>query len=127
MQEAQNAMGQSPRIRPLMGGSGGGMQRPGPYDRNNRFGMGGGAGNMAMGGNPGMGMSGYGMGRGGRNVKGKSITVSASPVMSDVQQKNRKRPSNEILLRFKHGLQFQRKTELILRFYGSFDQLYRLL
>nr|XP_022316905.1 heterogeneous nuclear ribonucleoprotein F-like isoform X1 [Crassostrea virginica] len=70
MQEAQNAMGQSPRIRPLMGGSGGGMQRPGPYDRNNRFGMGGGAGNMGMGGNPGMGMSGYGMGRGGRNVKG---------------------------------------------------------
>ena len=87
MQEAQNAMGQSPRIRPLMGGSGGGMQRPGPYDRNNRFGMGGGAGNMGMGGNPGMGMSGYGMGRGGRNVKGKSITVSAYPVMSDVQQK----------------------------------------
>ncbi|XP_062604222.1 heterogeneous nuclear ribonucleoprotein H3-like [Saccostrea cucullata] len=71
MQEAQNAMGQTPRIRPLMGGSGGGMQRPGPYDRNNRFGMGGGGGgNMGMGGSPGMGMSGYGMGRGGRNVKG---------------------------------------------------------
>lgn len=80
MQEAQNAMGQSPRIRPLMGGSGGGMQRPGPYDRNNRFGMGGGGGgggggNMGMGGNQGMGMSGYGMGRGSRNVKGEHSSV----------------------------------------------------
>lgn len=78
MQEAQNAMGQTPRIRPLMGGSGGGMQRPGPYDRNNRFGMGAGgaSSNMGMGGNPGMGMTGYGMGRGSRNVKGKSLICS---------------------------------------------------
>ena len=49
---------------------GGGMNRPGPYDRAGRFGMGGGGGGgMGMGGG-GMGM-GYGMGRGGRNVKGK--------------------------------------------------------
>lgn len=48
---------------------GGGMNRPGPYDRAGRFGMGGGGGGMGMGG-VGMGM-GYGMGRGGRNVKGK--------------------------------------------------------
>lgn len=49
---------------------GGGMNRPGPYDRTGRFGMGGGGGGgMGMGGG-GMGM-GYGMGRGGRNVKGK--------------------------------------------------------
>lgn len=41
-----------------------GMGRPGPYDRNERFG-----GPMGPGGPVGMG--GYNRGRGGRNVKGK--------------------------------------------------------
>ena len=79
MSEAEGAMGSAPRIRPLMGGSGmGGMNRPGPYDRSSRFGMGGGSG-MGMGGGGGMGgmgMGGYGMGRGGRNLKGKMLTLS---------------------------------------------------
>lgn len=37
------------------------------------MGVGGVSSNMGMGGNFGMGMSGYGMGRGSRNVKGKSL------------------------------------------------------
>ncbi|KAK3090545.1 hypothetical protein FSP39_012589 [Pinctada imbricata] len=73
MQEASGAMGNVSRIRPLMGGSGmGGMNRPGPYDRSSRLGMGGGMGMGGGGGGGGMGggMGGYGMGRGGRNLKG---------------------------------------------------------
>lgn len=59
-------------IRPLMAGSGmgGGMNRPGPYDRAGRFGMGGGGGGGGGGMGMGGGSMGYGMGRGGRNVKG---------------------------------------------------------
>lgn len=45
-----------------------GMGRPGPYDRNDRFG-----GPMGPGGGP-VGM-GYNRGRGGRNVKGKLMGV----------------------------------------------------
>lgn len=37
------------------------------------MGVGGVSSNMGMGGNFGMGMSGYGMGRGSRNVKGKRL------------------------------------------------------
>lgn len=68
--EAYGAVGQQRMgMRPLLSGGIGGMQRPSPYDRNNRgFGMGGGMG--MGGGGGGMGMGGYGMGRGGRNVKG---------------------------------------------------------
>lgn len=62
-------------IRPLMAGSGmgGGMNRPGPYDRAGRFGMGGGGGGGGGGMGMGGGSMGYGMGRGGRNVKGNSM------------------------------------------------------
>ncbi|KAK6170836.1 hypothetical protein SNE40_019135 [Patella caerulea] len=60
LSEAHSAIGNR-NIRPLMGSS---MGRPSPYDRNDRYGMGGGGGGM------GMGMGGnFGRGRG-RQIKG---------------------------------------------------------
>ena len=68
--EARSAM--APRMRGPMGGMGGGMGRPGPYDRGDRFGggnMGGGGGGFGGGGGGGGG-GGYSRGRG-RNIKGQ--------------------------------------------------------
>ena len=62
LQELRNATNFHRMRQPMSGGSGGGMGRPGPYDRSDRFG--GGMG-QSMG-----GMGGYGRGRGRGNIKG---------------------------------------------------------